>query len=292
MTAKIVMDDGTGPVVGSLVLPATKVNTPVTLSNFDNTGIDGWRWEIRDAPAPSPTLNPLPAPTYSNSTVITPDVKGHSILVKLTTYQDTARTIIDDTDQKILGVRFDPPFDWLIPAAGTTLEVDEIRGWASDVNRILREVYGVITGTGTTAAIGGFKEIEAGELITIPSKKLVLLDGRIRMNGRLINNGHMRIIGRRRNPQVLPIVGEACEVPNNAIIPVDPTNGPFTIRVRSRGTPGEGHLFYSVSDDPTPPVVTIDGQGPKLGGQATRQLTTPREYLRLVRQRGNGHAVV
>jgi hypothetical protein len=286
------MDDGTGPVVGSLVLPATKVNTPITLSNLDNTGIEGWRWEIKDAPAPSPTLIPLPAPTYGNTDVITPDVKGHSILVQLITYQDAARTIIDATDQKVIGIRFDPPYDWLIPAAGETLEVDEIRGWAANVNEFMRETHGVITGTGITGSVNGFKLIEPGETITIPSKRQVFLDGHVKMNGRLFIDGHLRFIGRRRHPRLIPVVGEACEVPNNSIVPVDPTNGPFTIRVRTRGTPGEGHLFYSVSDDPTPPVVTVAGQGPLIGGQATQQITTPREYLRLMRRRGNSHAVL
>lgn len=291
MTAQIVMDDGTGPVVGTLVLPASKVDTPVTLSNYDDTGVEGWKWEIKDAPAPSTTLNPLPPPVYTDTTIITPDVKGHSILIKLTTYQDAARTVIDGTDQKVLGVRFDPPYDWLIPAAGETLEVDDIRGWASNVNEFMREVRSALD-VGLLSAATGFKEIAAGETITIPSNKLVLLEGHIRMNGYLINNGHMRILGRRRHPQIIPTVGEACEVPNNVIVPVDPTNGPFTITLRTRGTPGEGHLFYSVSDDLSPPAITIDGQGPRLSGQGTRQLTSPREYLRLIRQHGNGHAVI
>jgi hypothetical protein len=292
VTAKIVMDDGTGPVVGTLVLPATKVNTPVTLSNLDNTGVEGWRWEVRDAPIISPTLHPLPAPTFANTAVITPDVKGHSILIRLITYKDAARTIIDATDQKVLGVRFDPPFDWLIPAAGETLEVDVIRGWATNVNEFMREVWGVINGSGITGSVSGFKVVPAGTTITIASNKLLLLEGRIRMDGHLILNGHMRLLGRRKHPIVHSVVGTDCDVPNNCIVPVDPTNGPFTIRVPSRGTPGEGITFFSVSDDPIPPVVTVDGQGARLGGDTTKQLTSPREYLRLNRRRGNSFAVL
>jgi hypothetical protein len=134
------MDAGGGPVVGSLVLPAADVGTPVALSNADNSGVSGWRWEIIDAPEPSATYNPLPAPTYANTETITPDVKGHTIMVRLTTYVDAGRTQIDDVDQQIIGVRFDPPYDWLIPAAQQSIEANEIRGWAADVNRMLREI--------------------------------------------------------------------------------------------------------------------------------------------------------
>ncbi len=144
MTARIVMDAGGGPVVGSIVLPATEVGTPVGLSNADNTQVEGWRWEILDAPAPSPTLNPLPAPTFANTAVIANDVKGHTVMLRLTTYKDAGRTQIDDVDQQVIGVRYDPPFDWVIPAAQQSIEANEIRGWAQDVNRILRDVHTII----------------------------------------------------------------------------------------------------------------------------------------------------
>lgn len=290
MTARIVMDSGGGPVVGSLVLPASEVDTPVTASNLDNTGVEGWRWAIIDAPAPSPTLNPLPAPTFLNTDVITPDVKGHSIMLHLTTYSDAARTIIDDTDQKVLGVRFDPPFDWLIPAAGETLEIDLIRGWATDVNRILREVHAVIEGTGI-AGFGAFKEVVAGDLVTVPSKIQINVDGRVRMNGHLVLNGHMRQIGRVPIPQKL-FVGEAQEIPNNSRVRLDPTGGPYTLLLNPKGSPGEEVELVSVSDAIGPPAITIDGQGPLLGGVATRQITSAREYLRLRREKGHGWAVI
>lgn len=146
MTAQIVQNDGSGPVVGTLVQTSDKVNVPVTFSNFDNTGVLGWRWEILDAPAPSPTLNPLPPAVFTPTTIITPDVVGHSIRVRLTTYADAGLTIVDDVDEVILGVRFSPPFDWLIPAAGETLQVDTIRGWATEVNRQLRDVQAFLEG--------------------------------------------------------------------------------------------------------------------------------------------------
>jgi hypothetical protein len=146
------MDAGGGPIVGSITLPGAEVNTPVTLSNADNTDVEGWRFEILDAPAPSPTLNPLPPPTHSNTAVITPDVKGHTIMVRLTTYRDAGRTQIDDVDQQVIRVRFEPPFDWVIPAAQESIEANEIRGWAEDVNRILRDVHQIIDDGGG----GGF----------------------------------------------------------------------------------------------------------------------------------------
>jgi len=146
MTAQIVQNDGSGPVIGTLVQTSDKVNVPVTFSNFDNTGVLGWKWEVLDAPAPSPTLNPLPADVFTPSTIITPDVVGHSIRVRLTTYQDALRTILDDVDEVILGVRFPAPFDWLIPAAGETLQVDLIRGWATEVNRQLRDIHAFLEG--------------------------------------------------------------------------------------------------------------------------------------------------
>lgn len=291
MTAQIVMDDGGGPVVGTLIQPATKVNVAHTLSNLDNTGIAGWKWEIKDAPAPSPTLNPLPAAVFTNTTIITPDVKGHSILVLLTTYLDAARTIIDDTDQKILGIRFDLPFDWIIPPAGETLEADAVRGWATEVNRFMRETHALVSGTGL-AGFGAFKKVDAGDTITVPSNIQVNFDGKVQMNGRVILNGHMRMIGRRRHSQQLPLISGAQVVPNNSYAEVDPTGGPYQLDLEPKGTPGEGVLLVSNSDVVAPPVITVNGMGPKIGGQISRQLTSPREYLRLRRNRGNSWAVL
>lgn len=141
MTARIVMNAGAGPVVGSITLPGSGVGTAITLSNQDNTGVAGWKWEMIDAPASSVAYNPLPAPSFSATWGVTPDVKGESILVRLTTYKDAARTQVDAIDQKLVRVRFDPPFDWVIPAAGESIEANEIRGWAADVNRTLRDIH-------------------------------------------------------------------------------------------------------------------------------------------------------
>lgn len=151
MAAQIVFDDGGGPVVGSLISPATDVDVAVTASNFDDTGVLGHKWEFLDTPILSSNLRPIPADTFLSTVVFTPDVIGHSVLLKLTTYTDVARTIIDGTDQKVMGLRYPPPFDWLIPAAGETIEVDMLRGWAEEVNRQLRESHQFIVDVETTA---------------------------------------------------------------------------------------------------------------------------------------------
>jgi hypothetical protein len=154
VTATIVTNKGGGPVVGSMRLTGAEVSTPVTFSNLDNTGVLGWKWEVIDTPAQSPTLNPIPAEVFTPTTILANDVKGHSVLMRLTTYSDAARTILDDVDQVVLDVQFDPPFDWVIPAAGQSLEVDDIRGWASDINRILREVNAFMTAGGGAGSPG------------------------------------------------------------------------------------------------------------------------------------------
>lgn len=183
MTATITTDKGGGPQVGSMRLTGAEVDavTPVTFANFDNTGVLGWKWEVIDAPAQSPTLNPLPADVFTATTQLTHDVKGHSILVRLTTYLDVARTIIDDIDQVVLDAQFDPPYDWVIPAAGQSLEVDDVRGWASDVNRILREVnaFMAVGGGGTDADaihdnVAG--EIAALTTVTVAAGDFLLIE--------------------------------------------------------------------------------------------------------------------
>jgi hypothetical protein len=134
------MDDGGGPVVGSITLLGANVGTPVLCTNFDDTGVLAWRWELIDVPEPSVTYNPIPPPTFGPSETFTPDVKGHTILVRLTTYSDVGASVIDGVDQKAIRVRFDPPFDWIIPAAHEKIEGDALRGWAVEVNELLRDV--------------------------------------------------------------------------------------------------------------------------------------------------------
>lgn len=192
MTAQIVTDSGGGPVVGSAILLGSQVNTPVLLTNLNNTGVLGWKWEVIDAPPESPTLYPLPAPVYTSSHTIAPDIKGQCVLVRLTTYLDAALTILDDVDQVVIGVRFDPPFDWLIPAAGQTLETSSIRGWAQDVNKILREAHEFMEGGGGG---GAPRLIADGRTHKIQPNKATLFREEIR-----ITDGEMRVEG-----ELLPV---------------------------------------------------------------------------------------
>jgi hypothetical protein len=146
-------------------------------------------------------------------------------------------------------------------------------------------------GGGGTGAV--FKRILPDDSAFIPANTQVNIDGRVTIDGHLYVNGHMRIIGRWDTPpQVLPIIGEAAEIPNNCIARIDPKNGPFTLTLRPRGVPGQRVKLISISDAPVPPVVTVHGKGPLLGGQVSRQLTTPREYLQLERMKGHGWMVV
>lgn len=132
MTAKIVLDSGV-PVTGSIEVAAS---TLVTMSNFDNTGVLGWKWELFDVPASSASVL---SGQFSSSETVTVDLPG-TFMLRLTTYQDAARTIIDDTDEQAIGVRYSGSFLWRLPGAGETLQFDATKGWKPEVNAILAAV--------------------------------------------------------------------------------------------------------------------------------------------------------
>lgn len=135
MSATIVQDPGTGSVVG--FSNNGVVGTAVQLSNQDDTGVLGWEWVIVDRPAGS-----VAALDDENSATpqYTPDVAG-TYLIELTTYTDAGRTTVDDTNQTATGVPLAGIFnvDWRIPAATETVEASATRGWAVEVNEILKE---------------------------------------------------------------------------------------------------------------------------------------------------------
>lgn len=136
MGAQIVIDDGTNPpAAGSTDNPSSFVGDLHTLSNFDDTGILGWRWTLVDKPTGSSAV--LSA-TATATTTLTPDVHGR-YLVRLETFLDAARTIADDADEQVVGVRYPAPFDWAIPAAGETTQANASRGWADTVNAALSQ---------------------------------------------------------------------------------------------------------------------------------------------------------
>lgn len=135
MSAVIVIDDGTNPPVqGSVDLDNAFIGVSIGLSNADDTDVAAWRWELLDKPRGSSAI--LSSTTGSTSTV-TPDIPG-SYLVKLTTYADAAAEQIDAVDVELVGVRFERPFAWLVPAAGQTLQLDASRGWADQVEELIR----------------------------------------------------------------------------------------------------------------------------------------------------------
>jgi hypothetical protein len=168
-------------------------------------------------------------------------------------------------------------------------------GWDGDgtdglVLDFMRKVVSGIIGGGGGGA--GFKYVPPLDRVEVPSNSLMLLEGHTVMDGYVKLNGHMRIIGRRRHPKVLPIVSQESEIPNNCIVPLDPTAGPFTLWLQPRGRPDESVVIVSQSDDPTPPPITVNGRGPRIGGQLTRLIDTPRESLSMVRRRGHSWEVV
>lgn len=193
---------------------------------------------------------------------------------------EVANIALNTDDSLILGLRVGTNFIFrnaMIMQAGTVIEAEDFFSG----------------GGGGGGGIGGaFKYVAPGDSVSVLPNTQINVDGKVVVDGRVFLNGHMRFIGRWHTPpQVLPIIGEAAEIPNNCIARIDPTYGPFTLTLRPRGTPGEKVELISISDAATPPVVTVDGQGPLLGGLPSRQLTTPREYLRLERVKGNGWMV-
>lgn len=138
MAASITIDDGTNPpVTGSVDLDVSFLATAFTLSNFDDTGVLGWRWTLLDRPTGSSAVL---SSTTAASINITPDVEG-TYFIRLETFTDAGRTQLDDNDEQVIGIRYATPLDWLIPAAGQTTQLGGLRGWAEQVNEILRETH-------------------------------------------------------------------------------------------------------------------------------------------------------
>jgi len=129
---------------------------PVSLSNFDNTGVLAWEWTLLDRPKGSTaSITGAASPIAS----LTPDIPG-TYLVRLRTWKDAGATILDDVDRAVTFVRYVPIPTWRIPAAGETTEVDPLRGWADEVNDILAYIQANIgvaaSATYIASAPGGF----------------------------------------------------------------------------------------------------------------------------------------
>lgn len=144
MGASIVIDDGGGPVVGSVERDNTYIGTVFTLSNADNTGVLAWEWIIKDKPEGSSAT--ISSATAASPT-ITPDIPG-TYLIQLRTYSDLAATLFDDLDVEGIGIEYGGTETYRIPAAGETNQFDATRGWAAEVNRILVDIRSKLGGGG------------------------------------------------------------------------------------------------------------------------------------------------
>lgn len=134
MPAQITMNDGGGPTVGSLI---TTIGATVALSNFDDSGILGHEWILRDRPIGSSAAL---SSTNNPTTDFVPDVEG-TYLVELRTYTDAARTILEGGDVQGAGVLQPGPFNWRVPAAGETTQFNADRGWAQAREEAIRDVH-------------------------------------------------------------------------------------------------------------------------------------------------------
>jgi hypothetical protein len=282
------MDAGGGPVVGSITLDAVDVGDPVTLSNFDNTGVSGWRWDVVDTPEPSATLNPIPPPEFGSTRVLANDVEGHTVVVRLTTYLDVARTIVDAVDQKVIAVKFPPPFDWIIPGASQTVERDTIRGWAADVNRMLREMHAFMVGA--ASAPGSFTVLPAGQSEAVELNAAMNFHVAPRIRGTFRVDGLAYVARPKREIEVLdPIIitGEDAfiNLPAQCVAPVDITGaipaGPHQLNLRNRGVPGD--VVEVINLGVAAETLFVSGNGRKIDGLPTYPMPTDDEKLKLRR---------
>lgn len=135
MSAQIVIDDGSGPHIGTIERNSSFVGATFTFSNFDDTGVAAWRWTLADRPIGS---SAAPTSTSTSTMQVTADIAG-GYLVRLETFADAERTILLDADEQLIGVAFATPYDWQVPAAGETKQRGD-RGWATPVERMIRQL--------------------------------------------------------------------------------------------------------------------------------------------------------
>lgn len=224
MTASIRIDDGTNPPVQTTDNPFSFLGVSHTLSNFDDSGVLGHRWTLVDKPiGSSGALSSTSTPT----TTLTPDVPGN-YLVRLQTYLDAARTILNDSDEQIVGVRFDAPFDWAIPAAGETTQQNTSRGWAQSRERAIRDIHAFmqggmpqLTGVVNEELDGADPETVFGGFVldgsNFPDNALKLrIVGRITVAG--AGTGELRLydLGPVAGPAAVPIQRATVEIENAA----------------------------------------------------------------------------
>ena len=100
------------------------LNTLVTLTNDDNSGITSWLWEFVYKP---PTSSAVISGAGTSTATFTPDVVG-SYLIKLT----VSDGVSDVIDQRIAAIKTSQ-YEMRIPAAEETVEFDGTTGWASAI---------------------------------------------------------------------------------------------------------------------------------------------------------------
>jgi len=168
MSADIVIDDGSVLTNGSVDRDSTFTGTTFTLSNFDNSGVLAHRWTLVDKPIGSSASLTTPALA---TTQVSPDVPG-GYLVRLDTYLDAGATDLDDSDVEEVGLRFAAPLDWLVPAAGETLQQDSARGWATAREEAIRDVRANIL----PPPVGAPVALAAAGTTTVSAQSLLLYD--------------------------------------------------------------------------------------------------------------------
>jgi PKD repeat protein len=124
------------------------INTPIALSNSDNTGVTTWTWSIVDQPP-----GPVDALTSTSSATpsITPTKEG-TYIVQLIVNQGYGD--IESTNRAAIAVR-QVKTGRRIPAASEQLEADPTDGWATALNEIARAHESAIYGGALAAAKAG-----------------------------------------------------------------------------------------------------------------------------------------
>lgn len=224
MSATIRIDDGTNPPVnGTVERDSGFLGTAFTLSNFNDTGVLGWRWTLVDKPQGSAaTLTS----TSGSVTQLTPDVEG-GYLVRLETFADAARSIADDADEQVIGIALPAPFEWQVPAAGETSQRG-VRGWADPRETSIRDVHAFMNG-GMPMLIGAInEEVDGADPETVYGG--FVLDGanfpnnaiKLRIVGRITvagaGTGELRLydLGPAAGPPISPVQRATVVIENAA----------------------------------------------------------------------------
>lgn len=288
----------------------------VKVENNNNAGVQSWRINLVYVPPGSgvPVALPLAQDAADNTPYaeFLPDLVPGSYRLQLFVYSGTGFSGSSEQDIRnfvvpdpAYGIVY-PPYQMMppkLPLPGTGYDnekPDELNllgqpyGWDGygTEGLVLEFMRKTVSGVFAGDSALPYRHVVSGQTWEISPRQQALIDNRFTNDGRVILNGYMRILGRERPPKMRPVVSKDTDVPNNCVQPINPIDGPFTLRLRPRGRVDDPVIIVSQSDDPTPAPVTVDGQGPLIGGQPTRVINTPRETLVLVRRRGHSWEVI